>query len=1193
MLVLAIGLAAFPAHASSYYVATNGNNSANGSLATPFKTIQQAASVMVAGDTCYIRAGTYRETVTPVNSGTSLNPITFTNYNGEPVLVSGLDVITNLWTLDSGSIYKTTKALTMGSMNQVFVNGSMVEFARWPDNTGSITYFTTASPTSNGTQSPDGTTNYLTNTSFPFTNSADLNGATLWISPGLQWQNYLEQVLAYSPGTKTIAYTAPVPGSSSWTAQTTSLFYLFGCKAFLTTTNEWWYDSTNQVLYLWAPGNANPNTLTVECKGREFGFSLGSRNYITVGGINLKGCRIDATFSNGIKLRRLNCQYIAHNTASKMEGIYLRGSANEVTDCEMAYSSASLLNLELSSNGKLINNYVHDGGYLTTSRMFKAMGSGHIVSHNTICDCPGNMVRLDMQGGVFQYNQVYNGCWALRDCGLMYNNFNDGQNVVIQYNVFHDNLSQSTNMSHAIYFDAGTSDYIIVRNIFYNNQMNGLKINTPFHQLAYNNTSYASSRYAVRYQDLQGTQDMPSDRPDGMELANNLITCNNITTNAGPPVENNPYSLCNLDPAVSNPDYVNPAAYDFRLTAVSPAIDKGTFVSGITTNYQGLFPDIGAIEYGTSFPKVGYDFTNPPPTNLLVLPDLTIYTHRNLVSNGSFELASASAPGWTLGDAQTLFITQTYAQALNGFNGARLGTNIDSASQTISNLIPNMRYVATVWAKADAGETAQFNVSNFGGSTLSLSSTVTNWSPLDIWFTNGSASTKATLQLKKTSQNGQYVYMDLCALKQSPSPLLPIQPNFVYENNPLILVSNAAQYPVPGAKVAYSLINAPAGATIDTNGVIHWQPAPSQVPSTNSFITVAQDPAIPVLASSNVFTVILKNQAHALLYEGFVSGTNNGNGQYVANPGADTTGRYKFIAGQNPAVTGFLGSWIGLTGAQYELGTAPIASLSYSGVATTGNAAFRQFTTGGSTRQLDTTNTFAGYNDGTGQIGRDGTTLYFSFLMKLDSATNAGSLGFGTTNNGVMNEVQVLANGTNIVFSANGNSSATVVATDTNTHLFAIKLQFGATDTVSFWMDPTDLTIEGNNPPTATLSITSPGSVNFSYLTMLRGSSGGTVGHGVVFDELRFTGSWGDNLFASIYTLPAMPTTLTWSNSPTSLQLQWPASYTGWVLQYQTNTLTQGLGNNWLDVAGSQLTNQWSAQIQSTNPAMFFRLRAP
>src|SRR5258706_2067191 len=80
---------------SNYFVAVNGSNANPGTLAQPFATIQQAANVAQAGDTVYIRGGTYRETVTPAHSGTAAAPIIFEPYNGESVTVSGADRIGN------------------------------------------------------------------------------------------------------------------------------------------------------------------------------------------------------------------------------------------------------------------------------------------------------------------------------------------------------------------------------------------------------------------------------------------------------------------------------------------------------------------------------------------------------------------------------------------------------------------------------------------------------------------------------------------------------------------------------------------------------------------------------------------------------------------------------------------------------------------------------------------------------------------------------------------------------------------------------------------------------------------------------------------------------------------------------------------------------------------------------------------
>ena len=89
-LLTSIVLASGSVSAATYYVATNGNNSNNGtSESTPWLTIKKATDTMVAGDTTYVRGGTYNETArvrfnTP---GTSAAPIKLLNYPGEaPIL---------------------------------------------------------------------------------------------------------------------------------------------------------------------------------------------------------------------------------------------------------------------------------------------------------------------------------------------------------------------------------------------------------------------------------------------------------------------------------------------------------------------------------------------------------------------------------------------------------------------------------------------------------------------------------------------------------------------------------------------------------------------------------------------------------------------------------------------------------------------------------------------------------------------------------------------------------------------------------------------------------------------------------------------------------------------------------------------------------------------------------------------------
>jgi len=81
------------AHAGKvYYVATTGSDSNPGTIAQPWRTIQKAANTMVAGDTVYIRAGTYRERVVPQHSGSAGQTITYAAYPGETAIIDGTGV---------------------------------------------------------------------------------------------------------------------------------------------------------------------------------------------------------------------------------------------------------------------------------------------------------------------------------------------------------------------------------------------------------------------------------------------------------------------------------------------------------------------------------------------------------------------------------------------------------------------------------------------------------------------------------------------------------------------------------------------------------------------------------------------------------------------------------------------------------------------------------------------------------------------------------------------------------------------------------------------------------------------------------------------------------------------------------------------------------------------------------------------
>ncbi|HYM89912.1 MAG TPA: right-handed parallel beta-helix repeat-containing protein, partial [Nitrospiraceae bacterium] len=123
------------AQATTYYVATTGNDSNNGtSVGTPFLTIQKCINVVVAGDTCTVANGTY--TVPDATgvvgfmsgaNGTPSQPITIksTNPLGAHVLLTsrnngnhGFYVGRNYWVIEgfdiSGGASNGTSAAHLG-----------------------------------------------------------------------------------------------------------------------------------------------------------------------------------------------------------------------------------------------------------------------------------------------------------------------------------------------------------------------------------------------------------------------------------------------------------------------------------------------------------------------------------------------------------------------------------------------------------------------------------------------------------------------------------------------------------------------------------------------------------------------------------------------------------------------------------------------------------------------------------------------------------------------------------------------------------------------------------------------------------------------------------------------------------------------------------------------------------------------
>ncbi|WP_281225277.1 right-handed parallel beta-helix repeat-containing protein [Flavobacterium aquiphilum] len=89
-LIITFGLSAKEIH-----VSVRGNDTNEGTLMKPFRTINHAAQIAVAGDVVIVHAGTYRERINPKNGGENdSNRIIYKAADGEKVEIKGSEVLT-------------------------------------------------------------------------------------------------------------------------------------------------------------------------------------------------------------------------------------------------------------------------------------------------------------------------------------------------------------------------------------------------------------------------------------------------------------------------------------------------------------------------------------------------------------------------------------------------------------------------------------------------------------------------------------------------------------------------------------------------------------------------------------------------------------------------------------------------------------------------------------------------------------------------------------------------------------------------------------------------------------------------------------------------------------------------------------------------------------------------------------------
>lgn len=246
----------FVSPAATYYVSHNGNDANSGtSPAQAWRSIvraQQGMNNLQPGDQLlFERGGTYPGLLSLYRSGTAAQPIVYGAYGtGEKPIISGAVPVTG-WTQHQGNIWR---APFSGSPKDLLVNNVPMTIARFP-NTGWL-------------RNVQGSTTSISSPASLNQANGYWNGATVVVRT-TNWSYENSTVSNFSNGTLTFAPILVNLGSDNWG------FFIQNKLSALDMAGEWYHDAANGQIYLWAPDNANPNSLKVEAAIHERGFAPG------------------------------------------------------------------------------------------------------------------------------------------------------------------------------------------------------------------------------------------------------------------------------------------------------------------------------------------------------------------------------------------------------------------------------------------------------------------------------------------------------------------------------------------------------------------------------------------------------------------------------------------------------------------------------------------------------------------------------------------------------------------------------------------------------------------------------------------------------------------------------------------------------------------------------------------------------
>jgi hypothetical protein len=587
------------AQAADYYVSKDGDDTQSGTLDEPFLTISQAASVAQAGDTVFIRSGTYEETLRPNNSGNADNPIVFQSYQQEKVIITAMQALSG-WTREGASaIYSTPVDWDLGQNNFVMQDATAMDLARWPNNEDGDPF------TSNSLRSSGGSGENVTDGAFieytPGIPDFDWTGAAVYFygdRPGsgwLTWRAFIESSTATQVNFS-LADKSPVWIRTAHPPSDGGDFFLMGVKDALDYENEWFFDAENETLYVQLPQDAAPEDGRVKMRRREFTVDLSGRNYIHVKDLAVFGGSIELTSNASNNLISGVSSFYGNFTL----GVYRsfaapsysinvsEGSTNNVIEnSEIAFGAGSGIR-DAGTGTTINNNYIHDFNFLGdyNALILARGGIDTTITNNTIKRAGRSGIQLINNNSEVAYNDLSESTLIADDSALFYT-VGGPRNIEIHHNWFHNAYSSGSKRKAAgVYLDVDPEGFSVHHNVLWNTEWSGVQINWDGTDLAIHNNTFWNNSETIGAWHQDGT------------AFSNVDMWNNVSQKSFSDTETDFQN--NVTDTQENNLFLDFANNGFQPKKGSAAIDAGRDIGAINDDVLDGMPDAGAYEKGGS-----------------------------------------------------------------------------------------------------------------------------------------------------------------------------------------------------------------------------------------------------------------------------------------------------------------------------------------------------------------------------------------------------------------------------------------------------------------------------------------------------------------------------------------------------------------------------------------------------------------